>query len=93
MLQLIPPSFIHSENLIFHDGLYSLHTHLQKKIDQNTGQTGLVYRLVHAGRICSIFLCYLPAITQIPGIAVLLVQECLAALLPWTPSVAAPQGR
>lgn len=36
---------------------------------------------------------YVPAIGKIPGNTVLLEQERLAAPLPWTPSLAAPQGR
>lgn len=39
------------------------------------------------------FLCSQTAMRKIPGITVLFRQECLAALLPWTPSLAAPQGR
>lgn len=39
------------------------------------------------------FLCLPSAMRKIPGISVLLRQECLAALLPWTPSFTAPQGR
>lgn len=38
-------------------------------------------------------LCLPSVMRKIPGISVLLRQECLAAPLPWTPSLAAPQGR
>lgn len=75
-------SFICSENQLFHDGcIRSTETQ-----DREGWTLGLV--------ICSIFsaeFLYLPV--KIPGITVLLEQGCLAALLPWTPSLAAPQGR
>lgn len=46
-----------------------------------------------AGSVVAVVFLNLPAIRQIPGMSVLLEQESLAALLPWTPSEAARQGR